>query len=98
MEEIKTDFKIPKWWDCQWRRVGCGEISCPMCGRHIKRRQKHLEKGKDPDDLHNVLEDVADIFAETKEMLKKGIKKQGIELDDLPISDEDEAEPPERED
>ena len=67
-----------------------------MCGRIIKRRQKLIEKGKNPDDLHNVLEDVADMFAETKEMLKKGLKKEGIEIDDLPKSDE--TEPPKRED
>lgn len=30
--EEPRPFQVPKWWECQWRRVGCGAKNCPMCG------------------------------------------------------------------
>src|SRR3989344_3864783 len=26
-------FKIPDWWECQWRRVPCQRQNCTFCGR-----------------------------------------------------------------
>ncbi|OHA90199.1 MAG: hypothetical protein A2832_02395 [Candidatus Zambryskibacteria bacterium RIFCSPHIGHO2_01_FULL_44_22b] len=28
-----SGFKIPRWWECQWRRVSCKRSTCTFCGR-----------------------------------------------------------------
>lgn len=85
-----SDFKIPDWMDCTWRRVPCGQDDCPICGKIKKQRNKHLEKGEDPDDLECVFEDVKESFGEVFEMLEKDAEKMGIDLENL----EDVEEPP----
>jgi len=76
--------------DCTWRRVACGRDDCPLCGKINKQRQKHIEKGEDPDDLRCVFEDVSENFKETFELLEKDAEKMGIDLENV----EDVEEPP----
>jgi len=28
-----SGFKIPRWWECQWRRISCKRSTCTFCGR-----------------------------------------------------------------
>lgn len=84
---------MPEWMDCTWRRVPCGRDDCPICGKINKQRQKHIEKGEDPDDLECVFEDVSEDFKETFKLLEKDAEKMGIDLDNL----EEVEEPPEPE-
>ncbi len=91
----ESKFKIPKWWDCQWRRVPCGKDSCAMCGRVNKQRKKHILRGEDPDTMESALADVGDMFDETFELLHKHSKRMGIDLNNLP--EEPEPERPEHE-
>ena len=93
IELPKGEFKMPKWMECAWRRVACGKDDCPICGKIKKDRQKHIEKGEDPDDIKSVLEDVKQNFKETLEMIKKDCEARGIELTNI----ENIKEPPEPE-
>lgn len=64
-----SDFKMPEWMECTWRRVPCGRDDCPLCGKINKQRQKHTEKGGDSDDLECAFEDVSvgsNVFAQIK--------------------------------
>ena len=47
----ESDFKMPKWQDCTWKRVPCGKDDCKICGKAKRRRAMHLLKGEDPDDM-----------------------------------------------
>lgn len=88
------DFKVPEWWECQWRQIACGRDECRMCGRINRSRQKHIDKGEDPDSMEAAFEDIKETFAEVKEMLSKDAKKMGIDLNNLPdeIDDTPKAE------
>lgn len=88
------DFKVPEWWECGWRRVSCNKLDCKLCGRILRDRQRHIEKGEDPDDWKCIFEDVGNSFKETMEMIKKDAKRMGINLNNLNDS-EDISEPPE---
>lgn len=87
------DFKMPEWIECVWRRAACGKESCKICGRILRDRQKHIEKGEDPDDLKSALEDVGDNFKEAMMMVKKDAERLGIDLENI----DDIKEPPEPE-
>jgi hypothetical protein len=76
----KERFSYPKWMECGWKRVGCGRDNCPLCGRIIKDRQAHIEKGEDPDSLKSVLEDVGLNFKKVLEMIKKDAAANGIDI------------------
>ncbi len=90
----KTDnLKMPKWVECTWRRVPCGKDDCPICGRIKKDRQRHIEKGEDPDDLKNVFEDAGRNLKEALEMIKKDAEGMNIDI----INIKDIKEPPEPE-
>lgn len=87
------DFKMPRWMECAWRRVPCGKDDCPICGKVKKDRQRHIEKGEDPDDIKSVLKDVDRNFKEVLQMVKKDAKRMGIDI----INIKDIKEPPEPE-
>lgn len=93
MELPKGEFKMPEWMECTWRRVHCGKDDCPVCGRIKRDRQKHIERGEDPDDPKSVFEDVGQNFKEALEMIKKDCEAQGIKLTNI----KDIKEPPEPE-
>ena len=83
---------MPAWQDCGWRRLSCGEESCPICGRVERQRQKCLARGLDPDSMEAAMECVGDTFAEVKELLQKDAKRMGIDLNNL--EEVKEPEPP----
>lgn len=85
------DFRIPKWWECGWRREACNKKSCVLCGRILRDRKKHIARGEDPDDMKSVLEDVGGSFAEALAMIKKDAERLGIEITNI----DDIKEPPE---
>lgn len=90
-----TVFKIPEWEDCVWKRVPCGKDECPICGRIKQNRWRNIVKGKNPDDMESVFEDVKNIFKETIALLKADCKRQGIDLDDIGQTNEPEPPKPE---
>jgi len=87
------EFKMPKWMECTWRRVPCGRDDCPICGRIKKDRQRHIEKGEDPDDIRSVFEDVGRNFKEVLQMIKKDAESRGFDITNI----ENIKEPPEPE-
>lgn len=87
----KREFKMPKWMECTWRRIPCGEDNCPICGQIKRDRQRHIERGEDPDDLKNVFEDVSQKFKEVLEIIKKDAKSKRFNITNI----ENIKEPPE---
>lgn len=85
------DFKMPKWMECTWRRVPCGRDDCPICGRIKEDRQRHIEKGENPDDLKNVFENVSQSFKEALQIIKKDAESKGFNITNI----ENIKEPPE---
>ena len=86
-------FRMPKWMECTWRRVPCGRDDCPICGRIKKDRQRHIEKGEDPDDIKYVLEDAGRNFKEALQMIKRDAERMGIKIANI----DNIKEPPEPE-
>lgn len=87
------DFKMPKWMECTWRRVPCGKDDCPICGRIKRDRQRHIERGEDPDDIKSAFEDVGRNFKEVLQMIKRDAEQKGFDITNI----EDIQEPPEPE-
>jgi len=88
-------FKWPfqKWQDCAWRRIACGKDSCPICGRIKKDRQKHIDRGEDPDSIKSVMEDVGGSLREALTAIKADAKAKGFDITNI----DDIKEPPEPE-
>lgn len=84
---------MPKWMECTWRRIACGKDDCPICGRIKRDRQSHIEKGKDPDNIKCVFEDLGRNFKEILQRIKKDAKKRGFNITNI----DDIKEPPEPE-
>lgn len=40
------DFKVPDWWDCQWRRTACRRPDCKFCGSQGPRRRMTPAEGE----------------------------------------------------
>jgi hypothetical protein len=59
----------------------------------LKDRERHIERGEDPDDMKSVFEDMRRSFEETKMLLKKHAEKEGIDISN--IKETDERDPPE---
>ena len=93
MKLPKGDFEMPKWMECTWRRVPCGKDKCPICGRIKKDRQRHIEEGEDPDSMESVFGDVGRNLKEALSMIKKDVKRFGIDITNV----NDIKEPPEPE-
>lgn len=79
----KENFKMPKWMECTWRRIPCGKDNCPICGRIKRDRQRHIEKGEDPDDIKSVFEDVGRNLKEALAMIKKDAERMGIDITNI---------------
>lgn len=73
---------MPAWQDCTWRRRTCGKASCQVCGRMMALRQKHVDRGENPDSMEAALEDIEESFKEAKELLAKSAKKHNIDFSD----------------
>lgn len=87
------NFKIPEWWDCGWKRVSCNKKSCLLCGRILRDRRKHIERGEDPDSMKSAMEDAGGSLSEALRMIKKDAERLGIDITNL----ENIKEPPEPE-
>jgi len=83
-------FKMPKWMECTRRRVPCGRDDCPICSRIKKDRQRHIERGEDPDAAESVFEDVSRNFKEALQMIKKDAESKGFDVANI----ENIQEPP----
>lgn len=90
---ISGDFKIPKWWDCAWRRVSCEKDECRMCGKIKQDRLTHIMKGEDPDDMGSVFEDVGNSLGGALAMIKQHAAEMGIDITN--INEAELEEPPE---
>ncbi len=78
---------------CDYRCERCLETAeCAVFQKLQERSLLHRLHGRDEDDLAVVLEDVHEIFEETKEMLLEKAEEFGIDLDEIPqeISDTEE--------
>lgn len=98
IQEMKTNDdgepEMPKWMDCAWRRIACEKDDCPICGRIKKDRQKHIEKGEDPDSIESAMEDAGNNFKEVLAAIKADAKAHGIEIENIPDNVKDMEEPP----
>ncbi|MDD2935434.1 MAG: hypothetical protein PHX25_03090 [Candidatus Pacebacteria bacterium] len=91
---INNDFKIPSWWDCVWKRVPCEKNECKICGKIKEDRQKHINKGENPDAPELFIEDIKNNFKDVLKMIKKDAERLGIDIDNLEDL-ENMEEPPE---
>ncbi|MBI4084579.1 MAG: hypothetical protein HY431_01595 [Candidatus Levybacteria bacterium] len=102
MGVIKPSWISKRWFDqCPFNycdHFGDQELLatvCKICKDDIQRKKLYAKAGKDPYDLKNVFQDMADSFAETHRLLEKMAKEQGIDLNDLSDVPEDDAPGPE---
>lgn len=86
----ESEFTMPAWMDCTWRRVPCWQDDCPLCGRIKQDRQKHLDRGEDPDTIEAVLEDAGANLQDALAMIKQDAEEQGIDIENI----DDIQEPP----
>jgi hypothetical protein len=92
-KKLKRPKGMQAWQECSWRRRACGKMSCPICGRIARDRQKHILAGEDPDDLRAIFEDVGASLGEALTMIKQDALAHGIEISN--IGDIKEPPPPE---
>jgi len=83
MKLPKGEFEIPKWMECTWRRVPCGKDDCPICGGIKRDRQRHIERGEDPDSMESVFEDVGRNLKEALSMIEKDVERFGIDITNI---------------
>ncbi|MBU0648669.1 hypothetical protein KJ969_00965 [Patescibacteria group bacterium] len=88
----KRPKDMPAWQDCTWRRIACEKPDCRICGKIMKQRQNHIERGEDPDSMEFVLQDVMEDLQETRDLIQKSAKHMVVDLSNL--EDIDMPEPP----
>lgn len=76
----EKEFKIPRWMDCSWKRISCGEDSCPVCGKIKREREKHIKNGEDPNDIALAITDLSNTFKKILKDIKKDAKNMGVSL------------------
>jgi len=81
--ELPYDLKMPKWMDCTWRRDRCGKDECRICGEIKKDRQRHIERGEDPDSIESAFQDVGRNLAEAMRIARRNVKKLGIDVENI---------------
>ena len=69
--KVINGFRIPKWWECAWRRIPCKRSTCSFCGRLRK-------LGFGPEMRDEQLEDSEENFKEMVEVLRYQAKDLGI--------------------
>jgi hypothetical protein len=81
---------------CDYRCERCDEKdNCRVYKDNEERVLQHYLKGENPDDPEVFLNDLHNIFAKTKSMIKDMAKKQGIEIDVSPDEQVPEVNPEE---
>lgn len=78
--EVINGFRVPRWWECSWRRVSCGEDGCRICGKIKQDRLRHVAAGEDPDDPEHLFADVRNSLQETLQMVRKHAEEMGIDI------------------
>lgn len=81
-------FRIPEWWDCEWRRVPCNKKSCKLCGKLQRERERHIAAGEDPDDPEVFMHDIEKSLEETKVMIEREMKRMGVAIEEIDIEEE----------
>lgn len=76
----KESHGVPKWMDCSWKRISCGEDSCPVCGRIKKEKEKHIKNGEDPNDFAVAVADLGKTFKKILKDIKKEAKNMGVDI------------------
>lgn len=80
LETREGEFKMPKFMDCAWKRIPCGEKNCKICGRIIADRERHIAKGEHPDSPESIFEDMGNSFKEALAIIKKDAERLGINI------------------
>lgn len=62
---------------------------CKVCKEELDRLAKYKKEGKDPYDMKNVLNDVAEDLATTMYLVQKDAERMGIDLNNIPEVEED---------
>jgi hypothetical protein len=73
----ENPVEVPKWMDCTWKRLPCGESDCPICSREIPLSGSPREADKDVSGfLDDVLSDLAGHYSGIKDQAaRQGIGK-----------------------
>jgi len=66
---------------------------CFLYAKDQKRLEEHRRKGEDPYDWKIVMKDIKESFKETKELILKAAKEQGIDLENLPEEEYESPDP-----
>lgn len=83
-------FRVPDWWDCQWRRTACGSDGCAFCNAVGTRR--HLAVEGDTDPIH-VLASVDNPIQDAMAYLAAEMDAEGWQ--EGAVNDADATQPPE---
>lgn len=88
----EKDYGVPKWMDCSWKRISCGEDSCLICGKIKKEKEKHIKNGEDPNDVAIAIADLGKTFKKVLKDIKKDAKNMGIDISKI-VSKKDPPAP-----
>jgi len=89
-------FKPSPYNYCDYRCDRCDEReNCRVYKENQERILNHYLKGEDPYDSEVFMNDLKEIFSKTKDMIKDMAEKRGIDIDDVPETEEPEVEPKE---
>jgi len=68
---------IPKWMDCTWKRMPCGNQDCPICGQDDDSSEAGPKFGS-AGDIDSVLEDVVSDLRDTYSDVQDFAARQGV--------------------
>lgn len=71
-------------------------LMCVICKDEIKSLEEYKKRGEDPYDMKNVFRDLEHYLTVTMEMVKRGVERLGIDLDNIPDEDFQESPNPNR--
>jgi hypothetical protein len=81
-KETSKGFEIPRYNYCDYRCEECDYAKeCRVYREDVETKKKHVERGEDPNDMDIVMQDLAESFKKTRELLGKSAKKWGIDLE-----------------
>lgn len=67
-------FKIPSWWECQWRRIPCAKNECTFCGR-LEKLENLMSQSEYEEDLEELEEKTYD---DLRQVVRYQAKDMGI--------------------
>jgi len=90
------EFKPSPYNYCDYRCDRCDDReNCRVYKENHERVLDHYLKGEDPYDSEVFMNDLEEIFTKTKDMIQDMAEKRGIDIDDVPETEEPEVEPEE---